>query len=98
MSNPKWTPGPWNVKYAHNGHTAIYPANSQERVADIFCPLDVKGSHQANAALIAAAPEMAEALQETLDCLRGSRVITAEIKQAAINQATTALRKARGET
>lgn len=58
------TPGPWHIKQAESGHTAIYPENSRERVADIYCPLDVDGHHAANARLIAAAPDMLAALQQ----------------------------------
>ena len=59
----KHTPGPWEVKVAANYHTAVYPANSKERVADIYCPMDVKGKHSANAHLIASAPDLLEALK-----------------------------------
>ena len=60
----KHTPGPWEVRKAENGHTSVYPIQGRERVADVYCPLDhPTGNLNANARLIAAAPEMLEALK-----------------------------------
>lgn len=59
----KHTAVPWRVETADNGHTAVYPAGSRERVADIYCPLDVEGVHAANARLIASAPALLEACE-----------------------------------
>jgi len=62
----KHTPGPWEVRQAETGHTAVYPHGGRERIADIYCPLDINGNHAANARLIAAAPELLEACKSIL--------------------------------
>lgn len=69
MLTKQHTPGPWVVTMAPNGHTAVYPIVGNEvgaeRVADVYCPLNVEGGHiGANARLIAAAPEMLEMLRD----------------------------------
>lgn len=57
------TPGPWEVRQAETGHIAVYPMGGRERIADLYCPLDKPGNQNANASIIAAAPEMLKALE-----------------------------------
>jgi len=58
------TPGPWVIVMGLSGHTSVYPIVDgeeigKERVADVYCPLNIEGGHiGANARLIAAAPDM----------------------------------------
>ena len=66
------TPGPWVVSMAVNGRTSVYPIVDNEvgseRVADVYCPLNIDGGHiGANARLIAAAPEMLVMMLRLID-------------------------------
>lgn len=62
MSAPKHTPGPWGV--SADGIWAVSPLNAHVRLATVtsFSPMNGIDS-RANAHLIAAAPELLEALQ-----------------------------------
>lgn len=72
MENP-WTPGPWRVRENH-GHNAEYCDITI--CGDIFCLADINGPNYehcySNARLIAAAPEMAEALESCAAVLNGN--------------------------
>ena len=60
------TPGPWEVRGSKERQLfAVYPVGGAERVADVYCPLDIAegkltidGSLTGNLALIAAAPDL----------------------------------------
>jgi hypothetical protein len=86
----KFTPGPW---FAQRGE--IVSAN------DPICSMptlyraskDAKDALAADAALIAAAPEMFEALEEVRMCGNAG----AKLSRAASDKVKAALRKARGE-
>jgi hypothetical protein len=105
MSEMQHTPGPWQVKQARNGHTAVYPTGSQERVADIYCPLDVDGHHAANARLIAAAPELLAALKAMMlnhfehhqDCSAARMSHLENFCECGIAAARAAIAKATGQ-
>lgn len=108
MSETKWTPGPWWVveKYAdrnvfvraEGGMIAEGPypshySNQDERFEQ------EKAEHYANARLISAAPDMAEALEKLLgweDAIRA--YIPNGGLTSALTYARSALAKARGET
>lgn len=65
MNKPKFTPGPWHI-YSSEDQEAIVAVNSDSCIcitADVSQDLD---GGLANARLIAAAPEMYEALQYLL--------------------------------
>ncbi|HNR55119.1 MAG TPA: hypothetical protein PKJ19_08135 [Flavobacteriales bacterium] len=66
MSNTKHTPGPWKVHFVQNAHTyAVYDKTETMRhIAEVSTPFGVDGDRigHANANLIAAAPELLEAL------------------------------------
>lgn len=53
--NTQHAPGPWEARQAQTGMVSIYPVGGPFRVADAYDGL-------ANARLIAAAPDMLEAL------------------------------------
>ena len=67
---PKHTPGPWRVTEAH-GQTQVvavnrHPEKAVTGIADIFDSIDGTREWGANARLIAAAPDMLEALKGAL--------------------------------
>ena len=65
---PAWTPGPWTFTRPHPGQYAIIPAKHEKR-GDMWTLAyirDFQANDEANARLIAAAPEMAEALAALL--------------------------------
>ena len=86
MSAPKHTPGPWHVA---NG---VQVRSKRDQIAKVWMMRNGEGN--ANARLIAAAPELYEALSGTLDWLASYPGFASE---AAWLNAHTALAKARGE-
>lgn len=102
MSETKHTPGPWHAKR----HEVIH-SDSGFTVAEIFDgirwipalddwqqTIDVDVSH-ANARLIAAAPELLEALEGALLCLVEN--CSGHEEEEVKAKAEAAIRKARGE-
>ena len=92
IEKPKFTPGPWGYR----------PQTHQ--VVSIDCYLIANGVEPANAALIAAAPEMLDALKDALelveDVVYGGCVVSdehAERAHAVRGKGYAALKKARGE-
>lgn len=124
MSETKWTPGPWIVDWDWpnnkvRGHSAISGAVGRPKehraMAQVVTMLDGETYREgeANARLISAAPDMAEALQELLTaCLEdfgdpddgwsdNESVAVGErspITFGMLRRARSALAKARGET
>lgn len=86
MSTPKHTPGPWELSDC--GEHIIGQADQDEiiEVANLSNTLNTK----ANANLIAAAPEMLEALESVVKAIAEYQVID-EVKLMA------AIKKAKGE-
>jgi len=93
----KWTPGPWYVGapddcycIAEVGSRAVYPVAGR-----VYQNAD---SDEADAHLIAAAPELYEALDELADLMQG--VIEGDYRPDSftLQIARAALAKARGET
>jgi len=118
MSEPKWTPGPWravcplNARYpgvdAANQSLIIYGNNATDYGSFPGIWGADRAEAKANAHLIAAAPELYEALSETLEYVHD--ILTGPIMRAAgvqwpeggpngpvIQRAVAALAKARGE-
>lgn len=104
MSETKWTPGPWLLQHtAEPGIAAdvsgdggrIGSLNHAGRVAKVTHIPESWGNAQANANLISAAPDMAEALEHLIDMI--SNVDNRERLLAALPSARAALRRARGE-
>jgi hypothetical protein len=89
MSAPQFTPGPWSF----DGPPAsrIVWSGADRRI----CFLTSDGPNLANARLIAAAPELYEALADIMAHHEGFFVSTFELELAT--RATAALAKARGE-
>lgn len=85
MSKPSFTPGPWEVERSVMGCRSIC-------AGEVLVASVEDAPTKANARLIAAAPELYEALQKASNTLAGCGMpkIAADICDAA-------LRKARGE-
>ena len=101
MSETKYTPGPWRTSDEFNHESVVGP--DRRMVADCAV-LPVAGgdgleANRSNARLIAAAPDMAEALKACIDALRnlGAHQSPNMIGAAALTEARAALAKARGQ-
>lgn len=103
---PKWTPGPWRyTKAAPSGDRGIY-ADGTGIFAEAFADIRRAGENnateaEANAHLIAAAPDMAEALKAVADHFGPFAGITINGKHdpedvRVIDMVQAALGKARG--
>jgi hypothetical protein len=91
----KHTPGPWKIVHHANGlgeATQIDGAN-RGSVADVYGATD--GVQTANAHLIAAAPDMLEALEALMS---DSSTLAGNIQIESWELATAAIKKARGQT
>ncbi len=114
MSETKFTKGPWTMGeadlYSQPGHNCGYEirSNEQAEFGDTIWIASVHGTHVRtprnqvanNAALIAAAPELYEALEamQKSALYHGHGAATATCSEcAAVVRARTALAKARGE-
>lgn len=83
------TPGPWSVeRHPHSGHPLV-AGEGEYVVADCGNGEIETASEEANARLIAAAPELLEALISLRDFLRGNGTKSARA-DAAISKATAA--------
>lgn len=82
MSQTKWTPGPWSISY---GYSDGGGALRQIETADEIIVDHVYGDE--NASLIAAAPDMAAALQLFLDSCDNSECMYCEKARAALAKA-----------
>lgn len=86
----KYTPGPWKTVQKLNGGPAVEPVNEQAHFVICHMPFSSKTTW-ANAKLIAAAPELLEALEGIVDW------ISVHDKAAdKYNAAKTAIAKAKG--
>lgn len=97
MSETKFTPGPWRAGKSIYQSQARVVAEKGGRVADVFA-YEEDQAH-ANAALIAAAPEMFEALAEAVEKYgkSGGPWNVPSEPGSWIAKAKEALKKARGE-
>ena len=102
--NAPWTPGPWRQVWSTNGHFMIGIAG-QDGVGvtdsrfNLWSGDDAEA--KANAHLIAAAPDLAEALEKLLAdyvALVGAARVIAPDEIDVVIAARAALAKARGET
>lgn len=110
---PKWTPGPWEIEQPQNFALQIVHGDFPTRHQDVAqIPLDQADEYdtpeqeaRANARLIAAAPDMAEALESLLryfEDLYGDNVLPdntpTDLKatMGELRRARAALSKARG--
>lgn len=101
MSENKWTPGPWDFGPATN-YSGYYIA-PRGLLPTLGAVEDGKGIHvfnfpgktEANARLIAAAPELAEALENLTRVYSSS--YSRDVRETAWDKARAALTKARGD-
>lgn len=75
MNNPKHTPGPWSVLYSSNKYPSIHAGETKTPIAVLYeyvseTDRDLLDNAEANARLIAAAPELLEALENIAASLR----------------------------
>tara|TARA_R110000824_G_scaffold308609_1_gene496046 strand:+ start:114 stop:431 length:318 start_codon:yes stop_codon:yes gene_type:complete len=104
MTAPKWTPGPWDVRPGW-GLNAIEVAPVDDAPDLVGEPTEVAGisdcytEHEANAHLIAAAPELYEALESLVGQIDGAcgDVLPAGAFSLARKKAHAALANALGE-
>ena len=97
------TPGPWHIAKSADGTPAVcVPVHSREGTAFVVAQLNrprlmgsVTGSADANARLIAAAPELLEALE----CIVGERMNVTDAMTAneMFEKARAAIARAKGE-
>lgn len=100
----KWTPGPWRA--GGRGHIVAPDGRGEVTVCKVgaFHDADIvefnRDRWTADAHLIAAAPDMAEALDDCIDALRdlGAANSPNMIGHGALVAARAALAKARGRT
>lgn len=108
----QYTPGPWVITYkTQSDYPHMYITHDSETrsqiIADLHCPVNIDAggntysnmNKQANARLIAAAPDLLAALQSTLNVLAG--IATGDLKtierdSPAIAKARAAIAKAKG--
>jgi hypothetical protein len=98
MSETKFTPGPWTWDFDRDDEqNAIVWLESDDNMRVCFLAHCAKVSEtHANAALIAAAPDLYEALAAIVDHETNKRDFFTWGKK--VDAATAALKKARGET
>lgn len=98
----KWTPGPWVVDPEENWIVTEW-RSTEHGLQTLICDMmdEEAPQYEANAHLIAAAPELYEALLECVEEIRAVNMVDGEIKdkdtEAVYTKAKAALRKARGE-
>ena len=95
--NTKATPGPWGIKTTESGTKAIFSGSTGAWVAHTVRSLS--STQDANARLIAAAPELLESIQLLLDVERGgdSGGSFRERLYAGLRKCEKAVAKATGE-
>lgn len=95
----KHTPGPWHL--SNLSHRYVRYRLSTDATGYNICDMDVFGGppdeKEANARLIAAAPELLEALEQICNLERRAFREAWDMLQEVDRLARTAIRKARGE-
>lgn len=86
------TPGPWHVGYSHNQEKSIFNESSSACVC-IVEPLLNQKETEANAKLIAAAPELLEILQNIMEYAEITD-LPKSIKSFLIGETAEAIKKA----
>ena len=92
----KFTPGPWTAPGVFHGNL-VYGSGSI--VADVVTSAPDPGEREANATLIAAAPDMLDCLRELISTCHGDPLNKAarDAKNAALYRAASAVAKATGQ-
>lgn len=100
MSKGTFTPGPWRLD-----QMLVTSFFAQVPIAEIRCSMHPKGTPEANAQLIAAAPELLEACKAGLDWLTRLEELGANIsigdvadEQPTFEQLRAAIAKAEGQS
>lgn len=95
MSKTQHTPGPWNINHGANYLPSVSSSVTHTKICDIAGQDDDAGikdfqnESEANARLIAAAPELLEALKEADIDLNSNQIETARKRiKEAIKKAT----------
>lgn len=91
MANAKHTPGPWDVSFGRND-AAIHAGGTIAMIDDVMT------GWRANAALIAAAPELLAALEAMTAAFDWQAPNANPAINAAVEAARTAISKALGQT
>jgi len=99
MSNENWTEGPWEVDRfgAVKGGPEKQYINGTARDQVALAKAEVESERDANAHLIAAAPELYWALYQLLNCTRSCEALLNASEAGRCKYAEAALAKARGE-
>ena len=100
MSEPKWTPGPWKfqVRFADQFGCQIDIRRSKGKIVFTFVSHLQPSSARSTAHLIAAAPDLYEALQRIVKWMDAQGYNALYQDDTALKDARAALAKARGET
>lgn len=101
MTKPKHTPGPWAELIRENGHIVIHSLNKIDGQVVAKTSGNFLGQVEANAALIAAAPEMLEALETCLEFVGSGGLgteVNAHAKATLEKYLSRAIAKAKGES
>lgn len=101
MENQQHTPGPWIVdSWSSSGwsvRSKIGLAISSKRYRNELTGQEYRDEMLANAHLIAAAPELLEALEKCVDRMIKAQDVTGYPHVTAILEAKDAIRKAKGD-
>lgn len=100
MKTPKWTPGPWHILPSAFDTGQLNIGTPQRTACCVFYDRPEPNDHeiaQANARLIAAAPELVEALLAMVQHYGGGPVSTVAEGLAAHRKARAALAKVDGK-
>ena len=93
MSNH--TPGPWKANFAISG--SVYIFGGDRNFACVFDEWRDESNQEANANLIAAAPDLLEALEELLSLCQRQEDFHDDGDGCMFERASAAIAKARGE-
>lgn len=102
MNETKPTPGPWNAGTVEGNETRYvqpYFSGSGRCIGVVYGDIDHKWTdeHRANAQLIAAAPELLEALGGLVNCHTGAAWQTEAVRREWWLKGVAAIAKAKGE-
>lgn len=92
MSDTKHTPGPWHIYKGHGLYVDSSTAGSICKLAE----KRISEQDEANARLIAASPELLEALESILDSATDGRPLPEWLCERLV-PASAAIRKAKGQ-
>jgi hypothetical protein len=97
MTETKWTPGPWSASWQNDWSHWVVSAPTMPSNTPIVRLSDFDDATRHDAHLIAAAPELYEALAWFINDIDGDRTVMVDFSDN-VERARAALSKARGET